>query len=118
MHIQRVEDRTCPCGCGAQAQTIGFDVSWRLERIPAEMIRHRNEQEKVAFPEHTGADKATVLTAPTPLPYALPKAMCGNRLLTQIVIDKYADVLVIQISTLSHEGITTRLSSISDRASP
>ena len=28
---ERVEDRSCPCGCGAQAQTLGFEVSWRLE---------------------------------------------------------------------------------------
>jgi transposase len=90
---RRVEDRTCPCGCGAAAETIGFDVSWRLERVPAEIVRHKVMQEKVAFPDHAGAQAATLVTAPGPVAYALPKALCGNELLAQVVIDKYADHL-------------------------
>lgn len=116
VHTRHVEDRSCPCGCGAQAQTIGFDVSWRLERIPAEMIRHKNEQEKVGFPHHDGADTGTVLTAPSPLSYALPKAMCGNRLLTQIVIDKYADHLPLhrQAERFRREGFDLARSTLCD----
>ncbi len=103
---KRVEDRTCPCGCGAEAQTLGFDVSWRLERIPAEIVRHKIVQEKVAFPDHSGARPATVVTAPSPMAYALPKALCGNELLAQVVIDKYADHLPLhrQSERFAREG--------------
>lgn len=101
-----VEDRTCPCGCGAPAKTIGYEVSWRLERIPAEIVRHRLVQEKVAFPEHRGPGRATVVTAPCPVAYALPKALCGNGLLADVVVDKYADHLPLyrQSDRFAREG--------------
>jgi len=106
-HRSEVTDRLCPCGCGAEAQTIGHDVSWRLDYKPAELIRVKCVQEKVSFPDHIGAEKGTVVTAEPPLPFALPKAMCGNRLLAQIAIDKYADHLPLyrQEARFKREGV-------------
>jgi len=89
-HVSQVTERFCPCGCGAIAQTIGWETTWRLERLPAQFVRHKNLQEKIAFPDHRDAG---VVQAPAPVAYALPKALCGNRLLAQVVIDKYADHL-------------------------
>lgn len=102
-----VTDRSCPCGCGAQAQTVGHEVNWRLEHKPAELIRIRIVREKVAFPDHTGADKATLVTAEPPVAFALPKALCGNRLLAQVVIDKYADHLPLyrQEARFKRQGV-------------
>lgn len=109
VHESKVTDRACPCGCGAQAVTLGYDESWRIEKIPARLVRHRNLQEKVAFPEHgkrTGLT-APIVTAPPPVPYALPKAMCGNQLLAEIAVDKYCDHLPTyrQSERFAREGI-------------
>lgn len=95
VHESKVAARLCPCGCGAPAVTVGYDESWRLERIPARLVRHKTVQEKVAFPGHGKQVGLTapIVTAAAPVPYALPKAMCGNELLAEIAIDKYADHL-------------------------
>ncbi len=117
-HASPVTDRLCPCGCGAPAVTIGHDVSWRIERIPARMVRHKTVQEKVAFPGHRSvADvPAAILTAPPPVAYALPKAMCGNQLLAEIVVDKYADHLPAyrQSDRFAREGIDLPRSTLVD----
>ena len=76
-----VADRNCPCGCGAQAVTIGYEESWRLERIPARIVRHQILQEKVAWPSHRDGPSVGVKTGESPVSYALPRALCGNRLL-------------------------------------
>ena len=49
VHESLVDERLCPCGCGAAAKTIGHDVSWRLELVPALTIRHKIVQEKMAW---------------------------------------------------------------------
>ena len=102
-----VEDRLCDCGCGAEAVTVGHEVSWRLERKPAELIRIKVVREKVAFPDHVGPGKGTLLTAEPPIPFALPKALCGNGLVAQIAIDKYADHLPLfrQEARFKRQGI-------------
>lgn len=114
----KVAERTCPCGCGAPAVTLGFDESWRLERIPARLVRHKIVVERVAYPGHgklTGLP-APVVMAPAPVPYALPKAMCGNQLLAEIAIDKYADHLPTyrQSERFVREGIDLPRSTIVD----
>ncbi len=116
VHEQRVEDRFCPCGCGATARTIGEDVSWRIERKPAEIYRIKTVQEKVAFPDHQGEGVGTVVTAPPRVAYALPRAMCGNGLLAQIVLDKYLDHLPLhrQEQRFQREGLDLSRQSLCD----
>ena len=62
--------------------------------------------EKVSFPDHHGQGPATIVTAPCPVAYALPKALCGNALLAQVVVDKYADHLPLhrQSERFGREG--------------
>lgn len=118
VHVSPVTDRLCPCGCGAPAVTIGEHVSWRIERIPARLVRHKIVEEKVAFPGHgkVSDDPATIVTAPPPVAYALPKAMCGNQLLAEIVVDKYADHLPAyrQSDRFAREGIDLPRSTLVD----
>jgi len=113
---QRVAQRVCPCGCGAPAQTIGEDVSWRLERQPAKIYRIKTVLEKVAFPNHRGDRPGTVATAPPRVAYALPKAMCGNGLLAQVVLDKYLDHLPLhrQEERFQREGLDLSRQTLSD----
>lgn len=113
-----VTDRLCPCGCGAEAETVGHDVSWRLEYKPAELYRIKLIREKVAFPNHVGPGKSTLLTSAPPLSFALPKALCGNRLLAQVVIDKYADFLPLyrQEARFKRQGIDLARTTLCDWA--
>jgi transposase len=92
VHKSLVTERVCPCGCGAPAKTIGFDESWRLEWIPGRLVRHHNLVEKVVFPDHAEGT-GTVVTAEPARTYALARAMCGDRLLAQLIADKYLDHL-------------------------
>lgn len=90
----KASEQLCPCGCGARGHCIGEDVSWRLEYHPAELFRIKSIREKAAFPEHVGPLQAPVVAPEPPtLSFALPRAMCGNALVAQIAIDKYADHL-------------------------
>jgi transposase len=105
-----VQDRSCPCGCGAQAVTMNVEVSWRLERIPAKLYRVKTVRETVAFPGHRQRAPDVpppVVAAPPNVSYALPKAMCGNHLLADVVVDKYADHLPLyrQSERFQREGI-------------
>lgn len=99
----------CACGCGAPGVVIGQDVSWRLERIPAELIRHKDVRDRFAFPEHRElhGTPSTIWTAPPPMSYALPGAICGNGLLVQVAVDKYCDHLPLyrQAQRFRREGL-------------
>lgn len=99
----------CACGCGAPGVVIGQDVSWRLERIPAELIRHKDVRDRFAFPEHRElhGTPSTIWTAPPPMSYALPGAICGNGLLVQVAVDKYCDHLPLyrQVQRFRREGL-------------
>jgi transposase len=101
----------CPCGCGAKGVVIGQDVSWRLERVPAEIVRHKNIRDRFAFPEHRervgDGTPAPIWTAPPPFTYALPGALCGDGLLVSVVIDKYCDHLPLyrQSKRFEREGL-------------
>jgi transposase len=99
----------CPCGCAAPGEVIGQEVTWRLERIPAEIIRHKNVRDHFAFPEHRDATgtASTIWTAPPPMSYALPGAICGDGLLVQVAIDKYCDHLPLyrQAQRFVREGL-------------
>jgi transposase len=100
---------TCPCGCGANGVVVGQDVSWRLERVPAEIVRHKNVRDRFAFPEHRERVDTPMpfWTAPPPCSYALPGAICGNELVVSIAIDKYCDHLPLyrQAKRFEREGL-------------
>jgi transposase len=118
VHTANVVERHCSCGCGAEAVTVGYDTHWRIERIPARMVRHKIILEKVAFPDHGRVREGTapVVTAPSPVNYALPKALCGNQLLVDVVTDKYCDHLPAyrQSERFTREGIDFSRSTLVD----
>ncbi len=111
-HRSVVKVRWCPCGCGAPAESIGEEVTWRLERVPARYIRHKNVQEKVVFPGHR---EQGVVTAVAQVDYALPKAMCANQLLAHVAVDKYMDHLPLfrQAQRFGREGLELHRSTLS-----
>lgn len=106
-HVEHEPD--CPCGCRAPGMKIGEEVSWRLERLPAEIVRHKVIRDIFAFPEHGTATgtTGTIWTAPAPISYALPGALCANELLVQVAIDKYCDHLPLyrQAQRFRREGL-------------
>ena len=118
VHTANVVERRCSCGCGAEAVTVGYDTSWRIERIPARLVRHKIIQEKVAFPDHgrLKGGTAPIVTAPSPVNYALPKALCGNQLLVEVATDKYCDHLPAyrQSERFTREGIGLSRSTLVD----
>jgi transposase len=69
---------------------MGPQVSYRVELVPAHYVRHRIEVEQCVCPDHP---EIGVTTGTLPASYALPRALCGNRLLAQVIVDKYADHL-------------------------
>jgi len=81
----------CSCPkCGKGLKSMGPQVSYRVELVPAHYVRHRIEVEQCVCPEHP---EIGVTTGTLPVSYALPRALCGNQLLAQVIIDKYADHL-------------------------
>ena len=108
----------CPCGCGAPGVKVGEDVSWRLERVPAKVVRHRNIRDRFAFPDHDAqvGVPAAMWTAPAPVDYALPGALCGNELLVGVAIDKYCDHLPLyrQSQRFGREGLELSRSTLCD----
>jgi len=110
-------DQHCPCGCGARGHCIGEEISWRLEYQPARIFRIRLVREKASFPEHAGPGPATVVASEPPgISFALPRAMCGNALLAQIAVDKYADSLPLfrQEQRFERIGCSIARSTMSD----
>lgn len=81
----------CTCSkCGKGLKSMGPQVSYRVELVPAHYVRHRIEVDQCVCPDHP---EIGVVTGTLPVSYALPRAMCGNQLLSQVIVDKYADHL-------------------------
>lgn len=88
--------------CGGDLKTIGDDVSWRIDWVPGHFERLEVRREKCACPKCPGEG---VLIAPEP-PFALPRALCGNRLLARVIVDKHLDraPLNLQAKRMAREG--------------
>lgn len=98
-------DPDCTCAkCGKVLKSIGSLVSYRLELVPAHYVRHKVIIDQRACPDHPALG---VKTATSPVSYALPKALCGNRLLANVIVDKYGDHLPLarQESRFEREGM-------------
>lgn len=114
--VVTIEGKVGPMGCracGRPLKAIGPLVTWRLEQVPAHFVRHKIVLEQCACPDHP---QLGVTTAACPQPYALPRAMCGNRLLAQIAVDKYADHLPLnrQSGRFEREGVSLAVATLSD----
>ncbi len=85
-------------------------MSWRLEYTPAELFRIKVVRERASFPAHNGNGPATVIATDPPMSFALPRAMCGNALLAQVIIEKYADHLPLFRQQRRFERLGIKLS--------
>ena len=67
-------------------------------------------------PSSAITSSSTVATAPHEMAFALPAAVCGNRLLAQVVIDKYADSLPLyrQQQRFHRQGLSISRSTLCD----
>jgi transposase len=78
-------DRSCR-HCGRTMQSIGEDVTRRLEYVPGHFVEHEHHLEKLAC----GACKEGVTTAPAPV-QVLDRSAAGASLLAHVVVSKFAD---------------------------
>ncbi len=95
------EDATC-VGCGGALNIIGQAESYRVEWVQGHFIVEDVVRDKCACPKCPGEGILTV-----PAPYALDRALCGNGLLSRVLVDKYADHLPLnrQAKRMKREGL-------------
>jgi transposase len=105
-HLQSVTveckaaDACCP-KCDGPLRVIGQAESFRLEWVPGHFVRHHVLRDKCACPSCPDQGVLTVSG-----PYALNRAMAGNRLVARVLVDKFADHIPLhrQVSRMAREG--------------
>jgi len=105
-HLQAVTveckaaDARC-ANCDQPLRVIGQAESFRLEWVPGHFVRHHVLRDKCACPSCPDQGVLTVSG-----PYALNRAMAGNRLVARILVDKFADHIPLhrQVSRMAREG--------------
>lgn len=110
IHVPMPEGSRC-VGCGGALGVLGTTEACRVEWVPGRFEIHEIFRDKCACPQCPGQG---VLTPE--LPYALPRALCGNGLLARVIVDKFGDHLPLnrQSARMAREGFevgTTTLSS-------
>lgn len=91
---------TCK-GCGGSLKVIGQATSFRVEWVPGHFVVEDVIRDKCTCPN---CPQEGVLTVPGP--YALDRALCGNSLLSRVLVDKFADHLPLnrQARRMEREG--------------
>ena len=79
--------------CGGPLKVLGVDRSYRLEWVPGYFKILDVERERCVCPD---CPSEGVMVAPAP-DFALPKAMCGNGLLSSVLVDKFADRIPLNL---------------------
>ena len=87
--------------CDGLLRVIGQAESFRLEWVPGYFVRHDVLRDKCACPRCPDQGVLTVSG-----PYALNRAMAGNRLVARVLVDKFADHIPLhrQVSRMAREG--------------
>ena len=98
--------------CGAVLKVIGEDESVRLDYVPGHFRKVRVLRQKCACPQHPAEG---VVTAPSPA-FAVDRALCGNGLLSKVIVDKFADHIPLdrQVRRFRREGVDLPLSTVCD----
>jgi transposase len=98
--------------CGGPMEVFGQDTAERLEWVPGHFKRLVIVREKCACPKHP---MGGVMTAPGPA-FAIGKGLCGNGLLSKVIVDKYADHIPLnrQIKRLRRQGVAVPPSTACD----
>jgi transposase len=109
-HLQRKEIIIAPRENTEGLKKIGEEVTEELDYEPGKLFVNKYVRPKYAKPGNEGVIIAPMIERP------LPKAIAGAGLLTQIVIDKYADHLPLyrQMERFKREGINIPYSTITD----
>lgn len=95
------EERVCP-ECGSEKQTIGHETSEQLDVVPAQLFVREIRREVCACKHCQGH----VSTAPAPS-QPIPKSLAAPGLISQVIVDKYADHLPLnrQEKRFAREGV-------------
>jgi Transposase and inactivated derivatives len=98
----KLEDLTCPCGCGNQLYKIGEIITEQLEIVPAKIYVKQHVRFKYAGCLHQNQ----VITAPMPN-QPIDKGFAGPGLLADVLVKKYDDHLPLyrQSEILARHGI-------------
>lgn len=98
----KLEDLTCPCGCGKQLQKIGEVITEQLEIVPAKIY----VKQHVRFKYAGCLNQNQVITAPMPN-QPIDKGFAGAGLLADVLVKKYDDhcPLYRQSEILARHGI-------------
>lgn len=98
----KASDEASCVRCGGALQVIGQSDTFRVEWIPGHFIREDVIRDKCACPTCPGEGVLTV-----PGPYALERTLCGNGLLSRVLVDKFADHLPLnrQAKRMGREGL-------------
>lgn len=109
-HLQRKEIIIAPQENTEGLKKIGEEVTEELDYEPGKLFVNKYVRPKYAKPGNEGVIIAPMIERP------LPKAIAGAGLLTQIIIDKYADHLPLyrQMERFKREGINIPYSTITD----
>lgn len=110
MSCPRDPEATCH-RCQGALKDIGVAVSWRLEWEPGRFTRLKVSREKCACPR---CPSEGVLIAPEP-PFAIRYGLPGNGLLAQVLVDKFADriPLNLQKARMKRVGVDVSTSTMS-----
>lgn len=106
----RVDPEATCTRCGGPLRVFATAHSYRLNWVPGHFVVDKLEREKCSCPACPGQG---VLIAP--LPCAIPKAMCGDSLLTRVLIDKFGDHIPLnrQVTRMQREGVSLKTSTLS-----
>lgn len=109
-HLERKEVVIEPLEDITGLRRLGEEITEELDYEPGRLFVRR-----IIRPKYVSKDNQTILIAPM-VERPLPKAIAGAGLLTQIIIDKFADHLPLnrQMERLKREGLTLPYSTISD----
>lgn len=109
-HLRREEMIIEPFADTTGCNKIGEDITEILEYVPGELFVKKYIRPKYALPQNRG-----VLVGELPV-RPLEKAMAGEGLLAQIIIDKYVDHLPLhrQMQRFQRGGVTLAYSTMTD----
>lgn len=98
----KLEDLSCPCGCGNQLKKIGEVTTEQLEIVPAKIYVNQHVRFKYAGCIHQNK----VITASMPN-QPIDKGLAGPGLLSDVLVKKYDDHLPLyrQSEILARHGI-------------
>lgn len=100
---------TC-AGCGGSLRVFDQATTRRMEWVPGHFVVQEFVRDKCSCPR---CPSEGVLTVPAPC--AIPRGLCGDGLLTRVLVDKFADHVPLnrQVRRMKREGFETNTSTLS-----